>query len=641
MIPRYPPPMGSALIRIDQPTNPTTPVGQPGVARKDLVLGQPVVLRNSDDTDVSRWIWALVDQPLTSTAILSGTSSSQVTFTPDVAGSYLIRLTVGDGLAGQIDLRVAAILDTAGYRYPATGETADSVNWPDNDEKGWGKDVEAILREAAAGGSLAGTLAIGNTTGGTSIEISNGDEIVGEDGGSISFAPTSGDIVLSGKIVSPDGSASAGEPLELEAGAGNGAGQPGGNASLTGGAGAAGGGGGTASLTGGTGGATSGAGGATSVQGGSAIAGNSAGGDLSLGGGQPSGSGAPGDIAITAFGALLGNVAGGTIEANAGDGSGSGVGGSITATAGDGGATAAGGVVDFTAGDGGATGGAGGTATLRAGSATASDSAGGAASLLAGVGSGIQTGGVGLVQAGDGGATGDGGPAILQAGNGGATSGSGGSAFVSAGSGVGPAATGGSVEVMAGPGGSGAAQGGSIAVTSGDGGGASGNSGGITIASGQINSGTRGTITLDASDVIISSQAYHSVRGSTARGSTNTLIYRWTSVVEAVGTGITYTDSATAGGSWAINEEGIYTVSMSIDAGHNGYIAIKKAAAVSNTFDATDIMLAGEALVGIAMSLTWTGYCAVGADIWIATNTTTNPTGTPVNNQRCHVVRVR
>jgi hypothetical protein len=633
--------MGSALIRIDQPTNPTTPVGQPGVARKDLVLGQPVVLRNSDDTDVSRWIWALVDQPLTSTAILSGTSSSQVTFTPDVAGSYLIRLTVGDGLAGQIDLRVAAILDTAGYRYPATGETADSVNWPDNDEKGWGKDVEAILREAAAGGSLAGTLAIGNTTGGTSIEISNGDEIVGEDGGSISFAPTSGDIVLSGKIVSPDGSASAGEPLELEAGAGNGAGQPGGNASLTGGAGAAGGGGGTASLTGGTGGATSGAGGATSVQGGSAIAGNSAGGDLSLGGGQPSGSGAPGDIAITAFGALLGNVAGGTIEANAGDGSGSGVGGSITATAGDGGATAAGGVVDFTAGDGGATGGAGGTATLRAGSATASDSAGGAASLLAGVGSGIQTGGVGLVQAGDGGATGDGGPAILQAGNGGATSGSGGSAFVSAGSGVGPAATGGSVEVMAGPGGSGAAQGGSIAVTSGDGGGASGNSGGITIASGQINSGTRGTITLDASDVIISSQAYHSVRGSTARGSTNTLIYRWTSVVEAVGTGITYTDSATAGGSWAINEEGIYTVSMSIDAGHNGYIAIKKAAAVSNTFDATDIMLAGEALVGIAMSLTWTGYCAVGADIWIATNTTTNPTGTPVNNQRCHVVRVR
>jgi hypothetical protein len=633
--------MGSALIRIDQPTNPTTPVGQPGVARKDLVLGQPVVLRNSDDTDVSRWIWALVDQPLTSTAILSGTSSSQVTFTPDVAGSYLIRLTVGDGLAGQIDLRVAAVLDTAGYRYPATGESADSVNWPDNDEKGWGKDVEAILREAAAGGSLAGTLVIGNTTDGTDVEVTNGDAIVGEDGGSISFAPTSGDIVLSGKVTSPDGSASAGEPLELEAGAGAGAGQPGGDVSLTGGPGAAGGAGGAASLTGGPGGSTSGAGGPVSVQAGSATAGNSAGGDLAIGGGQPNGSGAPGDVVITAYGALSGNVAGGTIEANAGDGSGSGVGGSITATAGNGGATAAGGVIDLTAGNGGATSGAGGAATLRSGSATASDSVGGAASLLAGSGSGIQAGGAGLVQAGDGGATGDGGQAILQAGDGGATSGSGGSAFVSAGSGVGPTATGGSVEVMAAPGGSGAAQGGSIAVTSGDGGGTSGNSGGITIASGQINSGTRGTITLDASDVIISSQSYHSVRGSTARGSTNTLIYRWTSVVEAVGTGITYTDSATAGGSWAINEEGIYTVSMSIDAGHNGYIAIKKAAAVSNTFDATDIMLPGEALVGIAMSLSWTGFCAAGSDIWIATNTATNPTGTPVNNQRCHVVRVR
>jgi hypothetical protein len=140
---------GSASIRIDQPANPTTPIGQPGRARDDLLLGLPVTLRNSDDTDVVRWVWALIDVPLGSTATLSGTTSPQVTFTPDVAGSYLARLMVNDGLAGQIDLKVAAVKDSLGRRYPATGETASSVNWPGNNEKGWGKDGEKILRGLA------------------------------------------------------------------------------------------------------------------------------------------------------------------------------------------------------------------------------------------------------------------------------------------------------------------------------------------------------------------------------------------------------------------------------------------------------------------------------------------------------------
>jgi hypothetical protein len=148
-------------------------------------------------------------------------------------------------------------------------------------------------------------------------------------------------------------------------------------------------------------------------------------------------------------------------------------------------------------------------------------------------------------------------------------------------------------------------------------------------------------ITLDASDVIVTNHTYHSVRGSTARGSTNTLVYRWTSVADNVGTGITYSDSATDGGSWAITQEGIYCVSCSVDVGHNGYVAIKRAAALSNTFDATDIMVAVEAFTGVTVTMTWTGYCASGSDIWIATSAATNPTGTPVNNNRVTVARVR
>ena len=137
--------MGFASIQIDQPLNPSAPVGQPGRARDDLTLGDPVVARNSDNTDVVRWVWALVDIPLGSTATLSSTTSPQVTFTPDLAGSYLLRLMVDDGVAGQIDEKVAAVRDSLGHRFPATAESASAVNWPGN-KKGWGKDAEQILR---------------------------------------------------------------------------------------------------------------------------------------------------------------------------------------------------------------------------------------------------------------------------------------------------------------------------------------------------------------------------------------------------------------------------------------------------------------------------------------------------------------
>lgn len=140
---------GTASIRIDQPANPTTPIGQPGRARDDLLLGLPVTLRNSDDTDVVRWLWTLLDKPLGSTSVLSATTSPQVTFTPDVEGSYLVRLAVNDGIAGQIDTKVAAVRTSLGVRYPATGETTSSVNWPANGEKGWGKDAEQALRGLA------------------------------------------------------------------------------------------------------------------------------------------------------------------------------------------------------------------------------------------------------------------------------------------------------------------------------------------------------------------------------------------------------------------------------------------------------------------------------------------------------------
>jgi hypothetical protein len=550
-------------------------------------------------------------------------------------GGY-VRFAAGTGLVETSDLSVIGKLTVSGLIDP-TGlvldEQAASPYTAPGKHTIWAKDTipTTLWTTDDAGNdaqistgstpSLTAVLAIGATTGGTSISITNGDQLLG--------AP---------------GSASAGASVVFQGGIGDGAAQVGGTATVSGGEGSATGAGGACVVQGGNGGATSGAGGATIVQGGNAISGVSAGGALTLLGGQPAGAGAPGPIAITAPNAADGNVAGAAITVDAGDGFGAGNGGAISITAGrgeSGTGTGTGGMSLLVGGAGGAASGTGGAAYAVGGAGSAGNSSGGEAGCLGGAGQGSAAGGTARIEGGAGGLTGAGGVGRVKGGAGGATSGTGGVAEVIAGAGSAATATGGAAKVTAGAGGSGAATGGAVEITSGAGGGASGSSGAVTIASGSVSSGTRGVINLDASSVIVTNQGYHSVRGSTARGAVNTLIYRWTSVVDNVGTDITYTDSANDGGSWAIVNAGVYTVSVSIDAGHSGFIAIKKAAAVSNTFDATDIQIAQESVANTTSCMAWTGYCAAGDDIWIATSATTNPTGTPVNNNRVTVTRVR
>lgn len=146
--------MPDANIRIDQSANPQ-PAGVAGQARKDLILGQPVTLRNGDDTDVCKWLWQLLDVPIGSTAVLSATSGPVTVFTPDVAGSYRIQLTINDNLAGQRQIKIAAVVDANDFVYPAAGQQAQEANWPvaggGLNELGWAKEVELILRQLAAG----------------------------------------------------------------------------------------------------------------------------------------------------------------------------------------------------------------------------------------------------------------------------------------------------------------------------------------------------------------------------------------------------------------------------------------------------------------------------------------------------------
>ena len=55
-----------ARIRLQQPPSADVP---PGISRRDLVAGIPVILRNGDDTGVTRWNWTLLYKPPGSTAV--------------------------------------------------------------------------------------------------------------------------------------------------------------------------------------------------------------------------------------------------------------------------------------------------------------------------------------------------------------------------------------------------------------------------------------------------------------------------------------------------------------------------------------------------------------------------------------------
>jgi hypothetical protein len=121
----------TASIQINQAAHPSQPTGTPGVARIDLVLGQPVTLVSAQNTDVVRWRWAMRDRPAGSGAALSDLSSSTTTFIPDVAGgSWRVELVVNDGDgAGERQVKICSVPDDFGRRTPAANEVGVEANY--------------------------------------------------------------------------------------------------------------------------------------------------------------------------------------------------------------------------------------------------------------------------------------------------------------------------------------------------------------------------------------------------------------------------------------------------------------------------------------------------------------------------------
>jgi hypothetical protein len=125
--------MVTAAIVINQSGKPS---GSPSTSRDDLALGVTVSLSNNSNTGVATWQWEFISKPPASAAALTTPTSATSTFTPDIRGSYFIKLTVTNGgSASDSDQRVAAIKTSyLGIRIPAVEEKDDfslSQGWGD------------------------------------------------------------------------------------------------------------------------------------------------------------------------------------------------------------------------------------------------------------------------------------------------------------------------------------------------------------------------------------------------------------------------------------------------------------------------------------------------------------------------------
>ena len=201
----------AANIRSEIPAKPTVD----GASRDDLSVGDVVTLTSIDAA--ATYTWDLVFVPEESAATIVGSGVS-VSFTADLVGPYLVRLVVDIGLATEDVqyVRLRALTTPLGLKLVAAGERRDSTGVipVDVDVEGWTNEqnynLQALEAATTTPPSLDVVLVAGNTTGGTDIEITTGDSIVGQTdldlsstgaGTNINLTPdAAGAVVVNGKL---------------------------------------------------------------------------------------------------------------------------------------------------------------------------------------------------------------------------------------------------------------------------------------------------------------------------------------------------------------------------------------------------------------------------------------------------------
>lgn len=133
--------MAAAIVQ-DDGTGPVTGTVDGGT------LSALVTLSNSNDAGVLGWHWEIVYKPIGSSASLSVTNNASASFSPDIRGTYLLRLstyldasrTSPDAVSEECyAVRLVSPFD---WRVPAAGET-DQYDNPD----GWAPAREESIRD--------------------------------------------------------------------------------------------------------------------------------------------------------------------------------------------------------------------------------------------------------------------------------------------------------------------------------------------------------------------------------------------------------------------------------------------------------------------------------------------------------------
>ena len=142
--------MPGAMILADQLTG--AGAGSAGQARNDLWLGQVIQLTSTLSGNSSQ-LWELLATPPGSSVVLGTPTSVTSSWTPDVIGTYRIRLTTNGGGVGNVQTRVyrvryssIGVLQNRGWAYPAFSEVDLEANYGGN-LRGWAEDLEFILED--------------------------------------------------------------------------------------------------------------------------------------------------------------------------------------------------------------------------------------------------------------------------------------------------------------------------------------------------------------------------------------------------------------------------------------------------------------------------------------------------------------
>ena len=142
-----------------------------------LAIGTGVVLSNDDLGGEVLKQWYLVQKPAASSAVLTaGPSADERTLTPDVYGTYVVRVVVNNTM---MRVSAGAVLHPSGLREPAVGETTE---W--NNTLGWADSAKDLWRASGMGVPLL-DLTTKNTTGVLTVEEVVGRILRGETNGGI------------------------------------------------------------------------------------------------------------------------------------------------------------------------------------------------------------------------------------------------------------------------------------------------------------------------------------------------------------------------------------------------------------------------------------------------------------------------